>query len=161
MKYVPSKENQDQCHLLKNPRSANGGILKETISQNHQKKNYLVKNDYSGILTLFVVGISASETAHDYHYNRWPNQRFVYTLGPNIYAGSAVALITFINAAIYLMSDWRNCCRQCARDDELEEEMNDHVTNVYEEQIQRHKPNQELTNTYLQSAATTNSNAFI
>ena len=48
------------------------------------------------------------------------------------YAGSFVALMTFMNAAIYILSDWRNCCRQCARDDEIEERLNDEVTGELE-----------------------------
>ena len=35
-----------------------------------------------------VLSVYASEIAFDYNYNKFPNQRFVYTLGPNIYAGT-------------------------------------------------------------------------
>ena len=64
-------------------------------------QNYLPR--ISAGLTLTVVSISAAETARDYNYNRYPNQRFVYTLGPNIYAGTYVVFASLICGFIYII----------------------------------------------------------
>ena len=53
------------------------------------------------------------------------------------------------NAAIYILSDWRTCCYNCAKDDELEEEINDKVTNLYTAQIHDQRPNRELVDNYI------------
>ena len=76
-----------------------------------------------------MLSVSSSETARNYHYNRYPNQRFIYTLGPNIYAGVFVSFMAFFNSFIYLICDWRNCCTQCAEDEDDDEDI---------EQIENH-----------------------
>ena len=62
-----------------------------------------------------------------------------------------MALISFINTAIYVLSDWRTCCFHCSREDELEEEINDEMANIYTEQIYDQKPNRELVENYIDS----------
>ena len=91
-------------------------------------------------LTLTVISISAAETARDYNYNRYPNQRFVYTLGPNIYAGTYVVFTSIICGFIYLIFDWKNCCLGCVEDEEYEETINDEIQQVYQEKIELQKP---------------------
>ena len=64
-----------------------------------------------------------------------------------------MALVSFINTAIYVLSDRKTCCFHCSREDELEEEINDEVANLYTEQIHDQKPNRELVENYIDSPA--------
>ena len=47
---------------------------------------------FSGCLILAVLSTYSADITRDYNYNRYPNQRFIYTLGPNIYAAMFVVL---------------------------------------------------------------------
>ena len=73
------------------------------------------------MLIFIVLSVYSSQITRDYKYNKYPNQRFVYTLGPNIYAAMFLVISCWITSLIFFVADWRRCCSHTVDDDKQEE----------------------------------------